>query len=258
MEGGIIMSGHSKWAGIKHKKAVIDAKRGKAFTKLVKEITVAAREGGGHPDSNPRLRTAILNAKAQNVPNDKIETSILRGTGQLPGVVFEELIYEGYGPGGVAIIVEVATDNKNRGVSDMRYIFSKNGGNLGDKGSVAWMFSKKGLITIDKDKANEDDLIVIVLDAGADDVQVGDDSFEIITTPENFENVKDAIQEAGIETVLAEVSMMPQTFVKVEGKEALQVLKLMEVLEDYDDTQNVYSNFDMPDEIMEQAAKEAA
>ena len=252
------MSGHSKWAGIKHKKAVIDAKRGKAFTKLVKEITVAAREGGGHPDTNPRLRTAILNAKALNVPNDKIETSILRGTGQLPGLVFEELIYEGYGPGGVAIIVEVATDNKNRGVSDMRYIFSKNGGNLGDKGSVAWMFSKKGLITIDKDKANEDDLIVIALDAGADDVQVGDDSFEIITTPDNFENVKDAIQEAGIETVLAEVSMMPQTFVRVEGKEALQVLKLMEVLEDYDDTQNVYSNFDMPDEIMEQAAKEAA
>jgi YebC/PmpR family DNA-binding regulatory protein len=258
MEGGIIMSGHSKWAGIKHKKAIIDAKRGKAFTKLVKEITVAAREGGGSPDTNPRLRTAILNAKAQNVPNDKIETSILRGTGQLPGVVFEELIYEGYGPGGVAIIVEVATDNKNRGVSDMRYIFSKNGGNLGDKGSVAWMFNKKGLITIDKDKTNEDDLIVIALDAGADDIQVGDDSFEIITTPENFENVKDAIQEAGIETVLAEVSMMPQTFVKVEGKEALQVLKLMEVLEDYDDTQNVYSNFDMPDEIMEQAAKEAA
>jgi len=252
------MSGHSKWAGIKHKKAIIDAKRGKAFTKLVKEITVAAREGGGSPDTNPRLRTAILNAKAQNVPNDKIETSILRGTGQLPGIVFEELIYEGYGPGGVAIIVEVATDNKNRGVSDMRYIFSKNGGNLGDKGSVAWMFSKKGLITIDKDKTNEDDLIVIALDAGADDVQVGDDSFEIITTPENFENVKDAIQGAGIETVLAEVSMMPQTFIKVEGKEALQVLKLMEVLEDYDDTQNVYSNFDMPDEIMEQAAKEAA
>jgi YebC/PmpR family DNA-binding regulatory protein len=258
MEGGIIMSGHSKWAGIKHKKAVIDAKRGKAFTKLIKEITVATREGGGSPDTNPRLRTAILNAKAQNVPNDKIETSILRGTGQLPGLVFEELTYEGYGPGGVAIIVETITDNKNRTVSDMRYIFSKNGGNLGDKGSVAWIFNKKGLITIDKDKANEDDLIAIALDAGADDVQVGDDSFEVITTPENFENVKDAIQKAGIETVLAEVSMMPQTSVRVEGKEALQVLKLMEVLEDYDDTQNVYSNFDMPDEIMEQAAKEAA
>ncbi|HGE72155.1 TPA: YebC/PmpR family DNA-binding transcriptional regulator [Candidatus Poribacteria bacterium] len=252
------MSGHSKWAGIKHKKAAIDAKRGKIFTKLIKEITVAAREGGGNPDANPRLRTAIQNAKAQNVPNDKIETSILRGTGQLPGLSYEEVTYEGYGPGGVAIIVEVVTDNKNRAISDMRYIFSKNGGNLGERGSVAWMFSKKGLITIDKDKANEDDLIAIALDAGAEDIQVKDDSYEIITTPDNFEAVKKAIDEAGIETVLAQVSMIPQTSVVVEGKEAHQVLKLMEALEDYDDTQNVYSNFDIADDILEKAAQEAA
>ena len=252
------MSGHSKWAGIKHKKAVIDAKRGKAFTKLVKEITVAAKEGGGNPDSNPRLRTAILNAKAQNVPNDKIETGILRGTGQLPGLTFEELLYEGYGPGGVAIIVEVVTDNKNRSVSDMRYFFSKNGGNLGENNSVVWMFDKKGLITIDKDKANEDDLLAIALEAGAEDIEVSDDSYEILTTPEDFENVKDAIQKAGLETVLAEVTMIPQSTIQVDGKEAHQVLKLIEILEDYDDTQKVHANFDIPDEIIEQLAEEAA
>jgi YebC/PmpR family DNA-binding regulatory protein len=252
MEGGITMSGHSKWSSIKHKKAAVDAKRGKAFTKLIREVTISAKEGGGNPENNARLRTAILNAKAQNVPNDKIETSILRGTGQLPGVTFEEISYEGYGPGGVAIIVEIVTDNKNRSVADMRYIFSKNGGNMSERGSVSWMFDKKGDIAIDKDKANEDDLIVIALDAGAEDVQVDDDSYEVITTPESFEDVKNAIQEAGIEIAVSEVSMLPQTTVKVEGKEAHQVLKLMEALEDYDDTQKVYSNFDIPDEIMEQ------
>lgn len=252
------MSGHSKWASIKHKKAANDSKRGKAFTKLIKEVTIAAREGGGNPDNNPRLRTAIANAKSQNVSNDKIETSILRGTGQLPGMTFDEVTYEGYGPGGVAIIVEVVTDNKNRSVADMRYFFSKNGGNLGEKNCVSWMFDKKGLITIDKDKANEDDLIAIALDAGAEDVQIEDDSYEIVTAPEDFEKVKEAIEKAGIETVLAEVSMIPQSTLKVEGKEAHQVLKLIESLEEYDDTQKVHSNFDIADDIIEQLAEEAA
>lgn len=252
------MSGHSKWAGIKHKKAANDAKRGKIFTKLIKEITVAAREGGGNPDSNPRLRTAISNAKSQNMPMDKIETAIQRGTGQLPGTHYEEFSYEGYGPNGVAIIVEVVTDNKNRSTSDMRYIFSKNGGNLGERGCVSWMFNKRGLITVDKNKANEDDLIAIALDAGAEDIKSDDQSFEIITAPEDFETVKNAIQEAGIEIGYSEVSMIPQTTVRLEGKEAIQTLKLIETLEEYDDTQNVYSNFDIPDDIIEKAAEQAA
>lgn len=252
------MSGHSKWAGIKHKKAANDAKRGKIFTKLIKEITVAAREGGGNPDSNPRLRTAINNAKSQNMPMDKIETAILRGTGQLPGTNYEEFSYEGYGPNGVAIIVEVVTDNKNRSTSDMRHIFSRNGGNLGEKGCVSWMFNKRGLITVDKNKANEDDLIAIALDAGAEDVKSDDQSFEIITAPEDFETVKDAVQEAGIEISYSGISMIPQNTVRLEGKEAIQTLKLIETLEEYDDTQNVYSNFDIPDDIIEKAAEQAA
>ncbi|MGQ9609754.1 MAG: YebC/PmpR family DNA-binding transcriptional regulator [bacterium] len=252
------MSGHSKWAGIKHKKAANDAKRGKIFTKLIKEITVAAREGGGNPDSNPRLRTAINNAKSQNMPMDKIETAILRGTGQLPGTNYEEFSYEGYGPNGVAIIVEVVTDNKNRSTSDMRHIFSRNGGNLGEKGCVSWMFNKRGLITVDKNKANEDDLIAISLDAGAEDVKSDDQSFEIITAPEDFETVKDAVQKAGIEISYSGISMIPQNTVRLEGKEAIQTLKLIETLEEYDDTQNVYSNFDIPDDIIEKAAEQAA
>ncbi len=252
------MSGHSKWSSIKHKKAANDAKRGKVFTKLIKEVTIAAKESGGDPDKNPRLRTAIANAKTQNVPNDKIETSILRGTGQLPGMSFEEILYEGYGPGGVAIIVEVVTDNKNRSVADMRYIFSKNGGNLGENGCVAWMFNKKGLITIDKDKADEDDIIAIALEAGAEDVDVSDDSYEILTAPEDFDKVKNAVNEAEIEMNLAEVSMIPQTTITVEDKEAHQVLKLVELLEEYDDTQNVHANFDIDDDIIEQLAQEAA
>ncbi len=252
------MSGHSKWAGIKHKKAANDAKRGKIFTKLIKEITVAAREGGGNPESNPRLRTAINNAKSQNMPMDKIETAILRGTGQLPGTNYEEFSYEGYGPNGVAIIVEVVTDNKNRSTADMRHIFSKNGGNLGERGCVSWMFNKRGLITVDKNKANEDDLIAIALDAGAEDIKSDDQSFEIITAPEDFEKVKNAIQEAGIEIGYSGVSMIPQNTVRLEGKEAIQTLKLIETLEEYDDTQNVYSNFDIPDDIIEKAAEQAA
>jgi YebC/PmpR family DNA-binding regulatory protein len=248
------MSGHSKWSSIKHKKAAVDAKRGKMFTKLIKEITVAAREGGGDPDTNPRLRTAIANAKAQNMPNETIERGILRGTGQLPGTSYEEIIYEGYGPKGVAIIVEVVTDNRNRSTSDLRNILSKNGGNLGERGCVSWMFDKKGLIVIDKDKADEDELIMVTLDAGAEDIKSEDDSYEIITEPQHFESVRNAVQEAGIETTLEEVSMIPQTTVKLDGKEALQLLKIIESLEDHDDVQNVYSNFDIPDELIEQAA----
>ncbi len=225
---------------------------------MIKEITVAAREGGGNPDSNPRLRTAINNAKSQNMPMDKIETAILRGTGQLPGTNYEEFSYEGYGPNGVAIIVEVVTDNKNRSTADMRHIFSKNGGNLGERGCVSWMFNKRGLITVDKNKANEDDLIAIALDAGAEDVKSDDQSFEIITAPEDFETVKNAIQEAGIEIGYSGISMIPQNTVRLEGKEAIQTLKLIETLEEYDDTQNVYSNFDIPDDIMEKAAEQAA
>ncbi len=248
------MSGHSKWSSIKHKKAAADAKRGKLFTKLIKEITVAAREGGADPDTNPRLRTAVANAKAQNMPNETIERGILRGTGQLPGTSYEEIIYEGYGPKGVAIIVEVVTDNRNRSTSDLRNILSKNGGNLGERGCVSWMFDKKGLIVIDKDKADEDELIMIALESGAEDVKSGDDSYEIITEPQQFESVREAVQEAGIETTLEEISMIPQTTVKLDGKEALQLLKIIGSLEDHDDVQNVYSNFDIPDELIEQAA----
>ena len=248
------MSGHSKWSSIKYKKAAADAKRGKIFTRLIKEITVAAREGGGDQDTNPRLRPAITNAKAQNMPNDTIERGILRGTGQLPGTTYEEITYEGYGPKGVAIIVEVVTDNRNRSTADIRFILSKHGGNLGERGCVSWMFDKKGLIVVDKDKADEDELMMIALEAGAEDIKTEGDSFEVITAPEDFEGVKNAIVEAEIETGLAEVSMIPQTMVKLDGKEALQLLKIMEGLEEHDDVQNVYSNFDIPDDIIEQAA----
>ena len=248
------MSGHSKWASIKHKKAAVDAKRGKIFTKLIKEVTVAAKEAGGDPDANPRLRTAIANAKAQNMPSDNIEKAILRGTGQLPGTTYEEISYEGYGPKGVAIIVDVVTDNRNRSTSDLRYILSKNGGNMGEKGCVSWMFDKKGLIVVDKDKADEDELMMMALEAGAEDIESKDDSFEITTRLQDFENVKNAIEEAEIEMSLAEVSMIPQTTVKLDGNEALKLLKLMESLEEHDDVQNVYANFDIPDDIIEQAA----
>ncbi len=248
------MSGHSKWSSIKHKKAATDAKRGKIFTKLIKEITVATREAGADPEANPRLRTAIANAKTQNMPNETIERGILRGTGQLPGAVYEEITYEGYGPKGVAIIVDVVTDNKNRSTSDIRFIFAKNGGNLGERGCVSWMFDKKGLIVVDKDKADEDELMMIALEAGAEDITSEDDSFEIITESQDFDSVKNAIEEAEIEMTLAEVSMIPQTTVKLDGKEALQLLKIMESLEEHDDVQNVYANFDIPDDIIEQAA----
>lgn len=248
------MSGHSKWSSIKHKKAAVDAKRGKLFTKIIKEITIAAREGGGDLDTNPRLRTAVTNAKSQNMPNDTIERGILKGTGQLPGVDYEEITYEGYGPKGVAIIVEVVTDNRNRSTADLRYILTKHGGNMGERGCVSWMFDKKGLIVVDNEGVDEDELMMIALEAGAEDIKTEDNSFEIITAPEDFESVKNAIDEAEIETGLAEISMIPQTTIKLEGNEALQLLKIMEALEEHDDVQNVYSNFDIPDDIIEQAA----
>lgn len=245
------MSGHSKWSSIKHKKAATDAKRGQAFTKVIKEITVAARSGGGDPTSNARLRTAIASAKAVNMPQDNVTRAIKKGTGELPGISYEEFMYEGYGPGGAAIMIEIMTDNKNRTVADIRHIFSKHNGNLGEAGCVAWMFNKKGLIVIDSDKVDEDKLMEIALNAGAEDMQKNDDVFEITTLPEDLETVREAVEKEGIEISLAEVSRIPQTTVKLEGKHAEQMLKLMEKLEDHDDVQNVFANFDIPDEVME-------
>ncbi len=239
------MSGHSKWATIKHKKGAADAKRGKVFTRLIKEITVAARQGGGDPDGNPRLRTAILAAKAENMPADNIKRAIQRGTGEIEGLLYEEITFEGYGPGGVAVIVDVLTDNRNRAVSEVRHAFSKNGGNLGETGSVGYMFVKKGLILVDKDGADEDKLTETVLEAGADDLSEESESWEITTAPKDFEAVRDAMSQAGFKPEHAEVTMIPSTYQKLEGSQANAMLRLLEVLEDLDDTQNVYSNFDM-------------
>jgi len=242
------MSGHSKWASIKHKKGALDAKRGKIFTKLIKEISVAARLGGGDPDGNPRLRTAILAAKADNMPKDNIDRAIKKGTGELEGVNYEEVIYEGYGTAGVAVILSVLTDNKNRTVAEIRSIFGKNGGNLGEAGCVGWMFHKKGQILVDLKTVDEDKLMAIVLDAGAEDMQTGEGEFEVITTPENFEKVKKAIDDNKIPATFAEVTMVPQSYIKLTGQKAQQMLHLMEVLEDHDDVQKVYANFDIPEE----------
>lgn len=245
------MSGHSKWSSIKHKKGAADAKRGKVFTKLIKEITVAARMGGsGDPDANPRLRTAILAAKSENMPKDNIERAIKKGTGELEGVNYEESNYEGYGPGGAAVLIESLTDNKNRAVADIRHIFSKNGGNLGENGCVAWMFDKKGYISIDKDGVDEDALMEVALDAGAEDIRDEDSSFEVITAPEDFEAVKTAIESAAISFQEAEVTMLPQTTTNLEGKEAEQMVRLMEALDDCEDVQKVYTNADIPEEIV--------
>jgi|SRR3989338_785330 len=242
------MSGHSKWASIKHKKGALDAKRGKIFTKLIKEISVAARLGGGDPDGNPRLRTAILAARAENMPKDNIDRAIKKGTGELEGVNYEEVIYEGYGPSGVAVILNVLTDNKNRTVAEVRSIFSKNGGNLGEAGCVGWMFHKKGQILVDIKAVDEDKLMSIVLDAGAEDMKTGEGEFEIITTQENFEKIKKAVDENKIQTTFAEVTMVPQSYIKLTGQKAHQMLHLMEALEDHDDVQKVYANFDIPEE----------
>jgi len=247
------MSGHSKWHSIKHKKGALDAKRGRMFTKLIKEITIAARIGGGDAEGNPRLRKAIQDAKAVNMPADNIKRAVQKGTGELEGGQIEEIMYEGYGPGGVAMLVEVVTDNRNRTVSEIRHVFSKNGGNMGESGSVSWMFHKKGYIGIDKSKADEDTLMTLAIDAGADDFQSDESSFEIYTAPEAFEGVLNAIKGKGIETLSAEVSMIPQTQVKVEGKTAQQVLKLMEALDEHDDVQHVYANFDIEESELAEA-----
>jgi YebC/PmpR family DNA-binding regulatory protein len=245
------MSGHSKWHTIKHKKGALDAKRGKIFTKLIKEITVAARTGGGDPDANARLRKAILDAKAQNMPNDTIERAVKRGTGDLEGVNYEEITYEGYGPNGVAIMVETMTDNRNRTVAELRHLFTKNGGNLGESGSVAWMFDKKGLIVVDRETKSEDELFEIAIEAGADDLQEEGDVFEIYTAPENYEAVDEAIKKAGVEPQASEISMIPQNYIKLEGADAKQMLKLYEAIDDHDDVQKVYSNFDIDEADME-------
>jgi YebC/PmpR family DNA-binding regulatory protein len=248
------MSGHSKWSKVKHVKAVVDAKKGKLFTKVIKEITVAARTGGGDPGGNPRLRSAILAAKQVNMPADNVKRAIMKGTGELPGVHYEEVTYEGYGPGGVAILVEVLTDNKNRTVSEMRHVFSRNNGNMGEAGCVSWMFHKKGSIVVDKTAATEDKLMEIALDAGADDIQEDGGNFEILTSPDHFEKVVGALHAENIPTVSAEVAMVPQTWIKLTGKEAQQCLKLVEALEDHDDVQKVWANFDIEEEELVQLA----
>lgn len=247
------MSGHSKWHTIKHKKGATDAKRGKVFTKLIKEITVAARTGGGDAAANARLRKAISDAKASNMPNDTIDRAVKRGTGELEGVSYDEITYEGFGPGGVAIMVESMTDNRNRTVAEIRHIFSKNGGNMGASGSVGYLFDKKGFIVVDKAAKSEDDLFEIVTEAGAEDLKEDGDNFEVITAPENFDAVLSAVKEAGIEPQLAEVEMIPQNHVKLEGNEARQMLKLMEALEEHDDVQQVSANFDISEADMASA-----
>lgn len=249
------MSGHSKWATTKHKKAAADSKRGKIFTKIIREITVAAKIGGGDPEGNPRLRTAILKAKENNMPADNIKKAVQKGTGELPGVSYEEMTYEGYGPGGVAIIIQLLSDNKNRTVSEIRHLLSKNGGNMGESGSVAWMFQKKGYLSIEKQKADEEKLMSVALDAGAEDIRSDDPTlFEVITAPADFEKVKKAMTDAGLAPSYAEVTFLPQTYIRLDGKEAEQMLRLMEALEDHDDVQNVYANFDIPDEVMAKVA----
>lgn len=245
------MSGHSKWSTIKRKKAKTDAQRGKIFTKHIKEITIAARTGGGDEASNPALRTAIAAARGVNMPAANIERAIKRGTGELPGVVYENVTYEGYGPGGTALLIDVITDNKNRTVADIRHILSKHNGNLGESGCVAWIFDKKGIIEIDSSKISEEKLLEFVLESGADDMRKQGDLFEIVTQPASFENVKSVLEQNSIELDSAELTLHPKNSVKVTEKEAEQLLKLMDALEDHDDVENIYSNFDIDDEILQ-------
>jgi YebC/PmpR family DNA-binding regulatory protein len=248
------MSGHSKWSSIKHKKGAADAKRGKIFTKLIKEITIAARMGGsGDVSANPRLRQAITAAKAENMPKDNIERAIKKGTGELEGVTYEESIYEGYGPGGAAVLVESLTDNKNRAVADIRHIFSKCGGNMGENGCVAWMFDKKGYFYVEKSAVEEEVLMEKALDAGAEDIRDNEDSFEVITQPEDFETVKDALDKAEIPYSDAEITMLPKNTANLVGKHAEQMVRLMEYLEDCEDVQKVYTNADIPDDLVNAA-----
>ncbi len=248
------MSGHSKWSTIKHKKAANDSRRGKLFSKCVKEITAAARLGGGDVDMNPRLRTAIASAKSSNVPNDNIEKAILRGTGELEGASIEEVVYEGYGPHGVALIIEVITDNKNRAVADIRHVLGKYDGSIGERGCVSWGFDKCGLIVVEADSIDEDELFMLAADAGADDITPMETAIEILTPFEQFDKVVTAIQSTEADIQLAEISMIPQNTVKLEGKAAEKMLRLMEALDELDDVQKVYANFDIPDDILEAAA----
>jgi YebC/PmpR family DNA-binding regulatory protein len=245
------MSGHSKWHTIKHKKGAADAKRGKVFTRIIKELSVAARAGGGDPDSNPRLRTIIAEAKSVNMPADNIKRAIQRGTGELPGVNYEEVTYEAYGPGGAALIIEVLTDNRNRTVGELRHTLTKYGGNLGETNSVAWMFHKKGYIVVEKSKADEEKLMGAVLEAGADDLRDDGDNWEVLSAPDVFPAVREAVKQLGIEPASAEVSMIPQNYVKLEGKSAHQMVRLMEALDDHDDVQHVWSNFDIEEKEIE-------
>ncbi|HXK29150.1 MAG TPA: YebC/PmpR family DNA-binding transcriptional regulator [Candidatus Binatia bacterium] len=248
------MSGHSKWSTIKHKKAAKDAKKGKLFTKFIKEITVAARMGGGDLNSNPRLRTAVLTARANSMPNDNIDRAIKKGTGELEGVTYEEIQYEGYGPGGAAILAQVLTDNKNRTVSEIRRLFTNHGGHLGETGCVSWMFDKKGVITVEKSQIDEERLMGIVLDAGAEDVKEEDDLFEVVTQPEDFEKVKERLDREKVPVASAQVTMVPKNTVNVDAKHVEQILKLTEELEDHDDVQGVSANFNIPTELMEKAS----
>jgi YebC/PmpR family DNA-binding regulatory protein len=244
------MSGHSKWATIKHKKALVDARRGKTFTKLIRELTSAARLGGGDVETNPRLRTAVAAAKTANMPSDTIQRAIKKGTGELPGEVYEEVTYEGYGSGGVAILVDTLTDNKNRTVAEIRHLFSKHGGSLGENGCVAWMFDRKGLLTLSAAQIDEDELLELVLEAGGDDVRLSDDVYEIITAAETFDEVKNQLEAKGLTLDVAEITMIPQNTVPIEGKHAEQVLRLMEALDDQDDVRKAHANFDIPDDVM--------
>jgi YebC/PmpR family DNA-binding regulatory protein len=248
------MSGHSKWHSIKHKKAAADSKRGRIFTRLIKEMTAAARNGGGDPDANPRLRLAIATAKGNNMPAENIKKAVMRGTGELPGIIYEDINYEGYGPGGVAIFMHALTDNKNRTVAEIRHVLSKNGGNLGETGCVGWMFERKGYFVVAKSTAEEEKLMELALGAGADDMREDGSNFEILTAPENFDAVRAALESANIATDAAEISMMPQNYVKLEGKNAQTMLKLMEALEDHEDIQNVWSNFDIDESEMKEAS----
>lgn len=248
------MSGHSKWHSIKHKKGALDAKRGKLFTKVIREMTIAARLGGGDPDSNPRLRTAVDKAKASNMPADNIKRAIQKGTGELPGASYEDLVLEGYGPGGVAILVEGTTDNRNRSVSEIRHIFTKHGGNLGTAGCVSYLFSQKGVVTLAKDKVSEDDLMALVLDAGAEDLQAEGDVWVVTTPPEAFDKVLEALKGGEIEAESSQIGKYAATNVPLEGQKAQQMLKLMEALEDHEDTQSIWANFDISEKEMEEAA----
>jgi YebC/PmpR family DNA-binding regulatory protein len=244
------MSGHSKWATIKRKKAGIDSARGQAFTRLIKEITIAARNGGGDPNMNPRLRTAILSAKGANMPADNIDRAIKKGTGELEGVVYEEVTYEGYGPNGVAVMLDTVTDNKNRTAAELRHLFSKNGGNMGSQGCVSWMFETRGLFSVDSSVTDEDTLMSVALDAGADDVRPEEGSFDVLTTPAAFEAVKKALEDKKIPTLSAEITKIPQNTVQLDFSQATTMLKLMDAIEEFDDTQKVYSNFDIPADVM--------